>query len=223
MWLHVCDSQTGDPFMKINSQIYISPNKLPDAAQDVVKNEPMLLQSTREFAKQHGGPLTHHFLNALPWEDVIIDSRVHMLMPGMYPCVPGWHHDDVPRERADGQPNYENPSYKSAHCLALWGDCSLTEFATGIHEFDIPPVGKKIYKELSPIVESLCQDGTLNRIIAPERSLVFFDWMSWHRGAETTKSGFRFFIRATRNSKLIARNEIRQNANVYMPVLDEGW
>ncbi len=61
-----------------------------------LKSEPMLFRATREFARFVGGPLTKAFLNALDWEDCLIDSRVHMLMPGMYPCIPGWHHDDVP-------------------------------------------------------------------------------------------------------------------------------
>lgn len=43
------------------------------------------------------------------------------------------------------------------------------------------------------------------------------------RGMEATERGFRFFIRATRYSKLSARNEIRSNANVYMPIPEEGW
>lgn len=194
------------------------------APQEVVKLEPMLHRATASFASEHGGTLTQEFLDVLPWsDDILIDSRVHMLMPGMYPCIPGWHHDDIPRERSDGQPEYFSPSYRAEHCMALWGDCSLTEFALGEHEIEIPGIGRKIYKELSPQIEDACASGKLERVIAPERRLIFFDWQTWHRGAETTKHGFRFFIRATRGSKLVARNEIRFNANVYMPNLEEGW
>ena len=107
--------------------------------------------------------------------------------------------------------------------MALWGDCSLTEFAIGEHVIVIPPTGHKIYKELSPKIEVLCTNGELERFTAPECRLIYFDWLTWHQGAPTTKKGFRFFIRATRWSKLESRNEVRQNANVYMPVLDEGW
>ncbi len=53
--------------------------------------------------------------------------------------------------------------------------------------------------------------------------MVYFDWNTFHRGMPTTHLGFRFFIRATMNSKLESKNEIRKNANVYMPVIDEGW
>jgi hypothetical protein len=208
--------------MKIESRIDIGKH-LMHASQDEIKNEPMLHRATVEFAEASGGPLTHAFIIALGLKEAIIDSRVHMLMPGMFPCIPGWHHDDVPRERSDGQPNYDNPSYKSKHCMALWGDCSLTEFAIGTHDIEIPVLGKKIYKELSGVVESDCEREILTRVIAPERRLIFFNWNTWHQGKEATKKGFRFFIRATWDSNLMPRNEIRQNANVYMPILTEGW
>jgi len=212
--------------MKLNSQIKLG-LELPTANEIEVKSEPMLFRCDLENAYKLGGPLTHKFLNALPedWKasPISVDSRVHMLMPGMFPCIPGWHHDDVPRERADGQPNYENPSYKAEHCMAIWGDCSLTEFAIGGHEIAIPPIGCKIYKLLSPQIDAMCVAGTLKSVTALPRRMVFFDWQTWHRGAPTTHIGFRFFIRASRNSMLPPINETRHNANVYMPVIDEGW
>lgn len=208
--------------LKIASQLRIG-QLLEPADQTTVKAEPMLHRADIRFAWAHGGPLTARFIRALPWEEVLIDSRVHMLMPGMWPCIPGWHHDDVPRSRKDGQPNYLTPEYHAEHCMALWGDCSLTEFAVGEADFELPPIGQKIYKAWDPVVEAKCEAGELKRVRAPECRQVFFDWQSWHRGMPTTKTGFRFFIRATRNSGLSTRNEVRQNANVYMPVLTEGW
>lgn len=209
--------------MLINSQISYG-TLLSNADTNRIKNEPMLHRATRDFAFKNGGQLTKQFLNSLQWEeDILIDSRVHMLMPGMFPCIPGWHHDDVPRERSDKQPEYINPSYKAEHCLAIWGGCSRTEFAVGTHEFYPAPTGRKIYKEANYLVEDLCDTGILKRIEIPDNQLVFFDWMSWHRGMEATERGFRFFIRATRYSKLSARNEVRINSNVYMPIPEEGW
>lgn len=211
--------------MNINSQISVGA-PLERVDQITVKQEPMLHRASRGFSIRHGGPLTRQFIEALDvtWHDeILIDSRVHMLMPGMWPCIPGWHHDDVPRTREDGQPNYLTPDYRSQHCMALFGDCSLTEFAIGEAAFEIPPVGQKIYKALDPQVERLCAAGALERRRVPEATLVFFDWLSWHRGMPTTHHGFRFFIRATRASRLPPRNEIRYNANVYMPVMEEGW
>ena len=34
---------------------------------------------------------------------IVIDTKVVMLMPGMYPCIGGWHADAI--ERKNGQPD----------------------------------------------------------------------------------------------------------------------
>lgn len=215
--------------MLINSQITIGASLLCEANETTIKSEPMFHRADFNFCYEYGGPLTREFISSLKcygWSDGLIDSRVHMSpFPGVYLCIPGWHHDDVPREREDGQPNYINPSYKSEHAMCIWGDVAPTEFALGRAEFEIPPVGEKIYKVWSPIVHKMCEDGRLNRVSVPERQIIFFDWQSWHRGTPTIKKGFRFFIRATRKSNLKARNEIRHNANIYLPenMIEEGW
>lgn len=105
------------------------------------EREVQLFQSDYKFAKQvvenRDCPWTKEFLEELPedWQNsnTRIDSRVHMLMPGWYPCIPGWHHDDVQRTRKDKQPDYfaENP-IRAQHIMMLVGaDVSATEFATG--------------------------------------------------------------------------------------------
>lgn len=32
------------------------------------------------------------------WNDKLIDVKVHMLMPGQFPCIPNWHRDFMPRD-----------------------------------------------------------------------------------------------------------------------------
>lgn len=89
-----------------------------------IKNEPMLFSCDCIHARRLGGPITHAFLDSLPtdWllaDDFVVDSRVHMLMPGWFPAIPGYHHDDVPRSREDGQPDYIAPAYRSEHVMML--------------------------------------------------------------------------------------------------------
>ena len=38
----------------------------------------------------------------LPHNDYVVDAKVHMLMPGQFPCIPNWHGDAIPRD-ADGE------------------------------------------------------------------------------------------------------------------------
>lgn len=50
-----------------------------------------------------------------------------------------------------------------------------------------------------------------------------FNVHSWHRGSPAKHRGFRFFIRATRNSRHKVENEIRSNALVYLTDATYGW
>ena len=38
--------------------------------------------------------------------DFTWDVKVHMLMPGQYPCIPNWHFDNVPR--VNNQQDFSN-------------------------------------------------------------------------------------------------------------------
>lgn len=33
-----------------------------------------------------------------PVSEYLVDVKVHMLMPGQYPCIPNWHRDFMPRD-----------------------------------------------------------------------------------------------------------------------------
>ena len=129
--------------MKITSTMELGP-ALPKFSQDEIKNEPMLFNCSADAAWELGGPITRAFLESLgSHQAVVIDTRSHMLMQGWWPCIPGWHHDDVPRSRSDGQPNYETPEYHSMHAMALInGDMCPTQFAVGVCELPEVPLGR---------------------------------------------------------------------------------
>lgn len=204
-------------------------NKLNVQADDLtVKSEPMFFQASYDLARRNGGPLTHTLLDAITpalAEKCFIDSRVHMLMPGWWPCIPGWHHDDVERSRSDGQPNYRSPSYRANFAMAVVGSAdSRTEFAVGDFKFTPPKIGRVIYRDMDPIIEQACTDGVLSRLQVPKDTLVWFTDRDWHRGVQSTNNGWRWFARLTwRTKELPIANEMRLNANVYMQVPEEGW
>jgi hypothetical protein len=197
--------------------------------EDVVKNEPMLFSCDLPTALKLGGPITTTFIRALDKkfiksEDLIIDSRVHMLMPNWFPCIPGFHLDDVPRERSDKQPNHFNPSYQSKHAMLLInGDICPTQFALGKGELEDIAEGEKYYKVWHPKVEQMCKDGVLERHDAESNQIIYFDWNTWHQGTRAIKSGWRFFIRATVNTKRKPTNELRRQVQVYLESPMEGW
>lgn len=195
---------------------------------NIVKNETMFFNCDLNYSYEHGGPLTKAFINGLPydWKDCnpVLDSRVHMLMPGWLTCIGGYHHDDVPRNTPNGQPNYDNLQYKSEHLMGLVNaDISPTLFVLGKHE--LPKVENDIiYKVWHPIVEKQVANGELEKYEVQSGKYVEFDWQSMHCGQTTRKNGWRWFVRLSRKTdrQNHITNEIRRQTQVYLdPTI--GW
>jgi hypothetical protein len=216
-----------------DSQITLPEPRVPirdDWPVEVIKNEPMLFNCSLDGAYRLGGLITRNILAALPvdWDEsaCVVDSRVHMLMPGWFPCIPGYHHDDVPRTRSDGQPDYDAPAYRADHLMVLVnGSVCPTEFAVGRSTFPRVPLGETIYKHWHKRVEADLASGALKRIDAPPNRFIGFDWQTWHQGTRARASGWRFFIRFTRNSDRVRSitNEVRRQVQVYLESPMEGW
>lgn len=207
-----------------------------DWSGEELKSEPMFFNSSVAFAMLKGGPVMRSFLNAIPegWEDAVVDSRVHMLMPGWYPAIPGYHHDDVPRPPIPvgqhfltaAQPDYDNPRYKSEHLLGLAnGNICPTAFAVGECTMPAIPDGQLIYREWHKEVQRLVACGELTELLAPSGRVIAFDWQSFHTGTKAVGNGWRWFCRLTRNSDRCRQitNEIRQQVQVYLEFPMEGW
>lgn len=202
-----------------------------------VKNEPMLFNNDLDGAIKNGGMITRDFLCHLPhdwWNaPLVIDSRVHMLMPGWYPCIPGWHHDDVPRLRSDGQPEYEAITPRSEHILFLVNShLAPTEFALGSAEFEVPPIGRVIYEDWHKEVNLAIAAKELVVQSVKNQVLTKFNDRTWHRGVAAVDNGWRFFVRASRywdaDGNVIARgnertNEVRKQVQIYMSAENAGW
>lgn len=201
---------------------------LKDYSQATVKNEPQFFSADLNFAMEHGGDITKDFIKNLPDEFknsyCVLDSKVHMLMPGWFPCIPGIHVDDVPRTRSDGQPDHINPVYKADHAMAIVGDASITQFVIGDIELEDIPVGGGIISEKwhSDIAKMIEDNKVSVKNITPNK-IVLFDWQAFHQGMPATKNGWRLFIRATINTHRPIHNEIRMQAQVYMTNPFVGW
>lgn len=209
-----------------------------DLSNDIIKNEPMFFNCSLDFALTFGGPITQSFIENLPndWktESTVFDSRVHMLMPGWYPAIPGWHHDDVPRPSIPtgqhfitaGQPNYDNPSYKSEHILGLVNaSVCPTEFAIGRQEFSKVNDGDLIYRKWNDEVNAYISDNKMELVKAEDRTLIHFDCDTFHQGNVAVSNGWRWFGRISKNTdrtKAIT-NEIRKQVQVYLEFPMEGW
>ena len=203
--------------------------KMKDFTQHQIKNEEMFFNCDLDFAYEKGGPITRNFIDCLP-EDVkkenpVLDSRVHMLMKGWFPAIPGFHHDDVPRSTANGQPNYANPEYHAEHALALVnGNICPTEFAIGTVELEIPKEGI-IYKHWHKEIEKQIQNDSMKSVFAPSNQILFFDAHDFHQATRAVADGWRWFARISWNTdrQKTMTNEIRRNCQVYLEHPMEGW
>jgi hypothetical protein len=203
-----------------------------EALRGGVKNEVMFFGASIDFVNRTtGAPITQALLESAlsvlgfeNTEHVVVDTRVHMLMPGWYPCIPGWHHDDVARTRADGQPNYAEQPYYSRHVLfVLNSEIAPTEFAVGAHDLPDVPLGQKVYQTWHPLVEQQLQSGVLRRVSVQDSEMVGFNWQTMHRGVAAVSGGWRYFFRASVRMPR-HRNEIRRQVQVYVPGnINEGW
>jgi hypothetical protein len=221
-----------------NSQFRIAGDFATDIGNDAIKNEPMFFNCDLHFASEEGGPITRSFIENLPkdWRDadVVFDSRVHMLMPGWFPAIPGFHHDDVPRPAIPvgqhfvtaGQPDYDNPRYRSEHIMGLVNaDVAPTDFAIGAATMPRVEDGDLIYRRWHREVEERLAEGSLDRVKAPDRKLIAFDCDTFHTGTKAVGAGWRWFGRVSRNTERAEKitNEIRQQAQVYLEFPMEGW
>jgi hypothetical protein len=218
---------TGEP-IQFESKYTILPGVLSHRDVIAIKNEPMFYRADVKYAVEHGGPITQEFINLLPsdWKNtnLLIDSRSHMLMPGWYPCIPGWHLDDVPRTRPDGQPDHLNPAYRAEHIMAVIGDCSLTSFLVGrVVMYDVPNGEGVVYKIWNNRINKYLEYVPRAEKQIPPNRLIQFNWQSFHKGNPAKTAKWRWFVRATRYSQLPVENEIRKQVQVYLPALEGGW
>jgi len=214
---------------KFNSRVKVVNTFGHGLSNNQIKNEPMFFNSGFDFAMEKGGEITRAFLNALPLEwkqsQLVFDSRIHMLMPGWYPAIPGWHHDDVPRA-SDGQPDYENPKYRSEHILGLVNaSICPTHFAVGNCVMPAIPEGEIIYKHWHDEVCKHLVDEKVYLEVSQDRTMYYFDCDSFHTGTKAVASGWRWFGRVSRNTDRVKSitNEIRVNAQIYLEFPTQGW
>ncbi len=212
-----------------NSQIKLL-NKF-ECDENKVKDEPMFFNSNLDFARNNGGPITKAFIDALPthWKyyNCVFDSRVHMLMPGWYPAIPGFHHDDVPRTKANfDQPDYDDLKYKSEHIMALVNaDICPTLFVTGKIKVPAVPRGDLVYRKWDSVVKEIIKNKGCETLKCPDKQFIEFNWETFHTGEKAVKNGWRWFGRVSRNTDRVRNitNEIRKQTQVYLEFPMEGW
>lgn len=202
-----------------------------------IKNTPSLWNASLSDALKYGGELTRAAIGAMDLKfdkkHIIVDTKIHMLMPGFYPAIPGWHTDGVPRgvelnPVGKGAPNIqaqEEMSTTRFHLLVTGEGC-LTKFMNDTDvELEVPDTpDSKLYKMISDQVAN--REKEFNIVEAPSCTAVEFDWWELHAGQAAKKHEWRFLIRVTETDhfepQTDLRNIIRTQQQVYVPE-SFGW
>ena len=189
------------------------------------KEIPQLYRADFKFARENSNSISFNKLllelRKLTYNDgfkyTSIDTRTHMLMKGMYPCIPGWHCDDFYRPNED-QPDLLNVEKDAPqkHYLIVLGDCSMTEFTIENMDLKSPldlPKDNPIYYYYDQMLE---ENKNVKTKFVEQNKIYSFGPTAFHRGSPATENGFRSFIRVTRSNHRKPKNEIRYQSNVYL-------
>jgi hypothetical protein len=198
-----------------------------------IKNEPMIFSGDPNFAHHQGGPLTKEILRKVLKDEMylavamfanendfhtVIDTRVTMTMPGMYPSIPGWHCDDVPRGKSHGQPVLHGINPFVQHFMVILSDqedaVSCTEFVT--EPFEVDADLANVWGSVDRAVE---RDKPKTGFLS-QGEIIRFNQEAIHRASITKTAGWRYFFRASVTHRKPA-NEIRKQVQVYASA--NGW
>lgn len=201
---------------------------------ELIKNTASLWNASLEDALKYGGELTKSAIGAMNLrmdkKFVLVDTKVHMLVPGFYPAIPSWHTDGVPRGAelkpdSKGDPDIQaqeimNPS---RFHLLVTGEGCLTEFADEAVFLDVPnEPSTQLYKMVNEQMKTL--DLKIKPI--PTCTVLEWDWWNLHRGIQAKKHEWRFLIRVTETDHVEPQKDLRQiirtQQQVYVPE-SFGW
>lgn len=197
---------------------------LPDPEE--LRGTPQFYRADPEFVRRSGNPLLRRFLDAVPMPRaryLSVDTKLHMLMPGFYACIPGWHCDDFHRPR-DGQPDLSSiESAWSEHVAMVVGETAFTEFAVealclpGSDELE--RAGRPVYGVYHDLIEA--RAPRLRR--AQSGELVAFSCRDFHRGTPADRRSWRLFARITASDHREPKNQVRTQTQVYLTAPFEQW
>lgn len=154
------------------------------------------------------------------WSNWVVDVKVHMLMQGQYPCIPGWHTDMVPRDKR-GQLDYKQVKQDGSYPIMLWvSNGPLTEYLSqpmGVTHNDL-----KTHRALGMAIRK-CRIPAYS---PPAQHWIGMDQTTPHRGTMASNKGWRVFIRLLHKSIAPTnptQSVIRRHCQVYLNAGDFSW
>ncbi len=154
----------------------------------------------------------------------VCDVRVQRLMPGMFPSIPGWHCDDVPRNGYHSQPDLGAARNGVGHVVGTLSSSgegvSRTEFVAEEMASFRPITDEPVWRQLHRHVE----EGEPATWRAPDGWWVPITWRTPHRATPAVRRGFRIFFRMSMRPRP-AHDEPQDRTveQVYLLTEENGW
>lgn len=204
-----------------------------------IKNTFGLWNASYDDAIKYGGDITRNALRNMNLrhdrKNIVVDVKVHMLMAGWSPAIPGWHVDGAPRDASKnpqgaGKPDtfaQENDEHFNRYHIMVTGEGCLTQYINRPLEVDIP--AEPSYNVYSVMSENV-QAQVINDpgIVSTFEScgIYEFDWWNIHTGVLATKKEWRYLIRVCESDyyepQKDLREVVRMQSQIYCPT-NFGW
>jgi len=229
---------------KIGKKYNFNPNyKVVEKIQGVwsiddIAKEQGMFSATEEFARRHGGKITHQFLDKIPiaFRDEIkrtglylnIDVRIHRLYPGMFPAIPGWHCDGEYRETYFSQPDLDRipVSHHLITTVSTHEDgVSNTRFLNTPITVDIGNCDEEIgvWEQVHEHINTIPKDR-LSFYDTKDGEIVQFDARSLHKATLCKNRGWRIFIRGSLwHKENLGEGKLSKQEQVYVMAEKTGW
>jgi hypothetical protein len=199
-----------------------------------MKNTFGLWNASLDDAVRYGGEITRQALRAMnirhDRKNIIVDTKIHMLMKGMSPAIPGWHVDGAPRDNnknpnGSGKPDtfaQEGDPRPNRYHILVTGTGCLTQFINQPVSIDIPTEPSyEVYSMMSRQVHQMVQIQPALIMSVPTCQVMEFDWYSIHTGVVASKNEWRYLIRVAESDYYEPQQDLRQiirmQSQVYAP------
>lgn len=207
--------------------------------QSELKNTFGLWNASYDDAIRYGGEITRLALRKMnihnDRKNIIVDTKIHMLMPGWSPAIPGWHADGAPRDskknpQGTGLPNTfaqeDDERFNRYHIMVTGYGC-LTQYINKPMDIIVPSLpSEKVYAMMSDQVSQTVKEDPSFISTFDTCGVYEFDWWNIHSGVIATKKEWRYLIRVCESDYYEPRKDLREvirmQSQIYSPA-NFGW
>ena len=222
-----------------NRKPMIQTGSIEQPSDNEIKNTFGLWNASLDDAIRYGGEITRAAIQQMNLrhdrKNIIVDTKIHMLMKGWSPAIPGWHTDGAPRDNnknpnGSGKPDtfaQEGDDHYNRYHILVTGTGCLTQYIN-------QPLAVYIPDEPSYDVYSIMSKDVSERLklqpnmvsTMPSCTVMEFDWWDIHTGVVATKKEWRYLIRVCESDYYEPRTDLREvirmQSQIYSPA-DFGW